>query len=278
MGFVKTLAKNLKDRYHYSWVVLNELVKTDFKLRYQGSFLGIAWSVIKPLMLFGIMYMVFVRFLHFTDGTPQYPVVLLMGNCLWQFFAEATGTGLRSIVDRGDILRKIHFPNYVIVVSATCGALISLGINLVVILMFAILNGAQFTWRVLLLPFNLIELYIFALGCALLLSTIYVHFRDILHIWEVISQIIFYATPIIYPLSMVKNNYPIISKIMLLSPIAQTFQDARHNLVDPHNVQTIWNEVNNPLICLIPYALSVIFLILGVYVFRKHSRKFAEIM
>jgi ABC-2 type transport system permease protein len=275
---VKTLAKNLKERYHYSWVVLNELVKTDFKLRYQGSFLGIAWSVIKPLMLFGIMYMVFVRFLHFTDGTPQYPVVLLMGNCLWQFFAEATGTGLRSIVDRGDILRKIHFPNYVIVVSATCGALISLGINLVVILLFAILNGAQFTWRVLLLPFNLIELYIFALGCALLLSTIYVHFRDILHIWEVISQVVFYATPIIYPLSMVEHNYPIIAKLMLMSPIAQTFQDARHNLVDPYNVQTIWNEVNNPLICLIPYALSVVFLIFGVYVFRKHSRKFAEIM
>jgi ABC-2 type transport system permease protein len=275
---VKTLAKNLKERYHYSWVVLNELVKTDFKLRYQGSFLGIAWSVIKPLMLFGIMYMVFVRFLHFTDGTPQYPVVLLMGNCLWQFFSEATGTGLRSIVDRGDILRKIHFPNYVIVVSATCGALISLGINLVVILLFAILNGAQFTWRVLLLPFNLIELYIFALGCALLLSTIYVHFRDILHIWEVISQIVFYATPIIYPLSMVEHNYPIIAKLMLMSPIAQTFQDARHNLIDPNNVQTIWNEVSNPLICLIPYALSVVFLIFGVYIFRKYSRKFAEIM
>lgn len=278
MGLVKKPLEALAHRYHYSIVVLKELVKTDFKLRYQGSFLGIAWSVIKPLMLFGIMYAVFVRFLHFTDGTPQYPVVLLMGNCLWQFFSEATGIGLRSIVDRGDILRKIHFPNYIIVVSASFGALISLGINLLVIVVFAVINGAQFTWRVLLLPLNLIELYALALGCALILATLYVHFRDIQHIWEVVSQVLFYATPIIYPLSMVKNNYPVISKLMLMSPIAQTFQDARHNLVDPVNVQTIWSQIGNPLICLIPYALTIIFLIVGVHIFRKYSRKFAEIM
>lgn len=278
MGLVKKPLEALAHRYHYSIVVLKELVKTDFKLRYQGSFLGIAWSVIKPLMLFGIMYAVFVRFLHFTDGTPQYPVVLLMGNCLWQFFSEATGIGLRSIVDRGDILRKIHFPNYIIVVSASFGALISLGINLLVIVVFAVINGAQFTWRVLLLPLNLIELYALALGCALILATLYVHFRDIQHIWEVVSQVLFYATPIIYPLSMVKNNYPVISKLMLMSPIAQTFQDARHNLVDPVNVQTIWSQIGNPLICLIPYALTFIFLIVGVHIFRKYSRKFAEIM
>lgn len=278
MGLVKKPLEALAHRYHYSIVVLKELVKTDFKLRYQGSFLGIAWSVIKPLMLFGIMYAVFVRFLHFTDGTPQYPVVLLMGNCLWQFFAEATNIGLRSIVDRGDILRKIHFPNYIIVVSASCGALISLGINLLVIVVFAIVNGAQFSWRVLLLPFNLIELYALALGCALILATLYVHFRDIQHIWEVVSQVLFYATPIIYPLSMVKGNYPVISKLMLMSPIAQTFQDARHNLVDPVNVQTIWSQIGNPLICAIPYVLTIILLIVGVHVFRKYSRKFAEIM
>jgi ABC-2 type transport system permease protein len=278
MGLVKKPLEALAHRYHYSIVVLKELVKTDFKLRYQGSFLGIAWSVIKPLMLFGIMYAVFVRFLHFTDGTPQYPVVLLMGNCLWQFFSEATGIGLRSIVDRGDILRKIHFPNYIIVVSASFGALISLGINLLVIVVFAVINGAQFTWRVLLLPLNLIELYALALGCALILATLYVHFRDIQHIWEVVSQVLFYATPIIYPLSMVKNNYPVISKLMLMSPIAQTFQDARHNLVDPVNVQTVWSQIGNPLICLIPYALTIIFLIVGVHIFRKYSRKFAEIM
>ena len=115
----------LKERYRYSFIVLKEMVRTDFKLRYQGSFLGIAWSVLKPLMLFCVMYVVFVKFLKFTDGTPTFPLVLLLGISLWNFFAEATNMGLTAIVGRGDILRKIHFPNYIIVVSATVGALIS---------------------------------------------------------------------------------------------------------------------------------------------------------
>ena len=120
----------LKERYRYSFIVLKEMVRTDFKLRYQGSFLGIAWSVLKPLMLFCVMYVVFVKFLKFTDGTPTFPLVLLLGISLWNFFAEATNMGLTAIVGRGDILRKIHFPNYIIVVSATVGALISLAINM----------------------------------------------------------------------------------------------------------------------------------------------------
>ena len=112
MDFVK----KLRDRYHYSLVVLKELVKTDFKLRYQGSFLGIGWSVLQPLMLFCVMYAVFAKFLRMSDGTPTYPVVLLMGISAWQFVQESTSVGLRAIVDRGDLLRKIHFPNYIVVV------------------------------------------------------------------------------------------------------------------------------------------------------------------
>jgi ABC-2 type transport system permease protein len=268
----------IQSRYHYALVVLRELVRTDFKLRYQGSFLGIAWSVLKPLMMFAVMYMVFVRFLKFGDGTPLFPVVLLMGNCLWQFFSEATSIGLRSIVDRGDLLRKIHFPNYIIVASATVGSLISLGINLLVVLVFAFVNRVQFTWRVLLLPLNIIQLYVLSLGVALLLATLYVHFRDIQHIWEVLCQVIFYGTPIIYPLSMVAKNFPVVAKLMLLSPVAQTFQDARHNLIDPQNVPTVWQVIGNPFIALIPYVLTIILLVFGVYVFRKYSRKFAEVM
>ena len=115
---MNTMLIKLKERYRYSFIVLKEMVRTDFKLRYQGSFLGIAWSVLKPLMLFCVMYVVFVKFLKFTDGTPTFPLVLLLGISLWNFFAEATNMGLTAIVGRGDILRKIHFPNYIIVVSA----------------------------------------------------------------------------------------------------------------------------------------------------------------
>lgn len=115
----------LRDRYHYSLVVFKELVKTDFQLRYQGSFLGVLWSVLKPLMLFAVMYMVFVRFLKFSDGTPSFAISLLCGTCLWSFFNESTSMGMSAIVNRGDLLRKIHFPNYIIVASTTMGAMIS---------------------------------------------------------------------------------------------------------------------------------------------------------
>lgn len=161
---MKQLVKKIRDRYGYAWTVLQGLVKTDFKLRYQGSFLGIAWSVLKPLMMFCVMYVVFGKFLRMSDGTSTYPVVLLLGISSWQFVTESTNVGLRSVVDRGDLLRKIHFPNYIVVVSATVGALISYAINLVVVLIFAIIARVHFTWRVVLLPLSIIELYAMTLA------------------------------------------------------------------------------------------------------------------
>ena len=133
---VKDFFESLKKRYHYAMVVFKELVKTDFQLRYQGSFLGMVWSVLKPLMLFAVMYVVFVKFLKFSDGTPTFPISLLCGTCLWSFFSESTSMGMQSIVGRGDLLRKVHFPNYIIVASTTMGSMISLGINLCVVILF----------------------------------------------------------------------------------------------------------------------------------------------
>ncbi|MDO4913668.1 MAG: ABC transporter permease, partial [Bifidobacteriaceae bacterium] len=178
---MKEYFKNIKEKYRYSWILLKELVKTDFKLRYQGSWLGIAWSVLKPLMLFAVMYVVFVHFLKFTDGTNTFPVVLLCGISLWSFFTEATSMGMTAIVGRGDIMRKINFPKYIAVMSATVGSLISLGINLVVVIIFGFFSHAHYTWRILIVPFNILQLYALALGIALILSTLYVRFRDIQH-------------------------------------------------------------------------------------------------
>ena len=203
---MKNVLDSIRARYQYAWVVLRGLVKTDFRLRYQGSFLGIAWSVLKPLMMFCVMYLVFAKFLRMSDGTPTYPVVLLLGISSWQFVTESTNVGLRSVVDRGDLLRKIHFPNYIVVVSATMGAFISYIINLGVVLLFALILHVQFTWRVLLLPLNIIELYAIALAITLIMSTMYVYYRDIAHIWDVLQQLIFYGMPIIYPLSYVTSQ------------------------------------------------------------------------
>lgn len=260
----------------YSKNLLKELVKTDFKLRYQGSILGILWSVLKPLALFVVMYMVFVRFLKFTDGTPTFPLVLLLGVALWGFFSEATSVGMRSIVDRGDLLRKINFPKAIIVLSTTTGSLIGLAINLLVVVIFAIFSGVQFTWWVLLVPLGIIQLYVIAMGLAFILSALYVKYRDIGHIWDVILQAMFYATPIIYPISMVLGNHPEIAKFMMLSPVTQSIQDIRHSLIAPDTVPTTWSMVGQWYIAIIPVIITIVLLIVGVVYFNRHSKNFAE--
>lgn len=281
MGGVMNLAKRMQERYNYAWVVLRGLVKTDFRLRYQGSFLGIAWSVLKPLMMFCVMYIVFGKFLRMSDGTPTYPVVLLLGISSWQFVTESTNVGLRSVVDRGDLLRKIHFPNYIVVVSATMGALISYAINLVVVFIFALFARVEFTWRVVLLPLNIIELYAITLALTLIMATMYVYFRDIAHIWEVLQQLIFYAMPIIYPLSYVTERGGILATLAraeLLNPIAQSIQDIRHNFIAPATQPTVWNQFDNWGLRLLPVIITVVALWLGVYLFRRNSKRFAEVM
>ena len=277
---MKDVIKRLQERYHYALVVFKELVKTNFKLRYQGSYLGVLWSVLQPLMLFAVMYVVFVKFLKFTDGTPTFPISLLCGTCLWQFFTESTSMGMRSIVDRGDLLRKIHFPNYIIVAATTMGSMISLAINLGVVILFGFFAHAHYTWRVITVIPSILQLYAISLGVALLLGSLYVYFRDIGHIWDVILQALFYATPIIYPLSMVQKNpeFSWAADFMMLMPTTQTIMDIRHNLLSPEYVPTIWTVVDNKILRLIPYVLSVLVLWLGVHVFRKYSAKFAEVL
>ena len=277
---MKDFFESLKKRYHYAMVVFKELVKTDFQLRYQGSFLGMVWSVLKPLMLFAVMYVVCGKFLKFSDGTPTFPISLLCGTCLWSFFSESTSMGMRAIVDRGDLLRKIHFPNYIIVASTTMGSMISLGINLVVVILFGFFAHAHYTWRILLVPLSIIQLYCLGLGVALLLGSLYVYFRDVAHIWEVVLQAMFYATPIIYPISMVAQNkeFSWAADILMLNPTTQTIMDIRHNLLSPEYVPTVWTMVDNKLLCLLPYVLSAVILWLGIHVFRKYSAKFAEVL
>ena len=276
----ETLQK-IADRYRYSWILLRELVKTDFKLRYQGSMLGMVWSVLKPLMLFAVMYVVFVRFLRFGAGIPHFAVSLLLAQTLWSFFQESTSQGMRAIVDRGDLLRKINFPRYIVVISSTVSAFINLLISLVVVLIFMIINGVEFRLTILLFPLIVVELYVFALAVAFLLSTLYVKFRDIGHIWDVVMQIWFYITPIIYPLSQIISMSGfgmVVAKLMLIvNPMAQIIQDARYVLVATQT-ETIWNTVGagTPLLKIIPIVLTSVLFAIGVVVFRKHSRTFAE--
>lgn len=256
-------------------ILLKELTKTDFKLRYQGSVLGYLWALLRPLLMFAILYIVFAKLLKIGNDIPHYPVYLLCGTTMWSFFTECTSQGIQAIVNRGDLLRKISFPKYIVVVSATLTAVINMLINLIVIIIFALINGVapSFSW---LLAFPaILEIYLLSLGLALLLGSINVKYRDITSIWDVLVQALFYAVPIIYPISMVASTSAIAAKIILLNPIAQTIQDIRFNLITTETITT-WNYIGNPLIVIVPIILTICILVFGAVVFRRKSKFFAE--
>ncbi len=253
--------------------LLSELVRTDFKLRYQGSVLGYAWSLLRPLLMFLILYVVFVKFLRLGASIPHYPVYLLLGIVIWNFFLEMTSQSLSSIVGRGDLIRKIRIPRWMIVFSSSISALINFILNLLVVGVFIALNHVTFSASVLILPLIFLEVYLFALGCSLFLSAMFVKFRDINYIWEVILQAGFYMTPILYPLSLIPSLT--LQKVILLSPMAQTIQDARYVAITKETT-TAYTLFEGGWYKLIPFVIVVVVLIGGLAYFRRESKYFAE--
>lgn len=264
-----------KDRYHYSIILLKQLVITDFKIRYQGSVLGYFWTLLKPLALFAILYVVFVQFLRFGEGEPHFAVSLLFGIVLWNYFTEVTLGGVASIVSKGDLMRKLYFPRYVIVLAGSLSALINLLLNLIVVIFFMVLDGVPFRWTAPFAIFPIFEIFLIALSLSFLLSALYVKFRDINYIWEVVLQGAFYATPILYPLSMVVPVSMLAVKIMLLNPIAQALQDARALLIDPNTI-TIADAFGNSAARLIPVLIVILLSVVAVIYFKRQSPHFAE--
>lgn len=253
--------------------LLRELVITDFKLRYQGSVLGYAWSLLRPLLLFCILYIVFVKFLKLGAGIPHYPIYLLLGIVLWNFFSEMTSQSLSSVVARGDLIRKIRIPRWIIVLSSSVSALINLALNLLVVVVFMLVNGADINSNALWFPLILGEIYLFATGVSLFLAAAFVKYRDISHIWEVVLQALFYLTPILYPITLITNET--LQRVLLLNPMAQAIQDARNALVTK-DTTTIAEAFHSSAARLLPLALCIMVLILGTLYFKKESRYFAE--
>jgi len=253
--------------------LLSELVRTDFKLRYQGSILGYAWSLLRPLLMFLILYIVFAKFLRIGGDVPNYPIYLLLGIVLWQFFSDMTNQSLGSIVDRGDLIRKIRIPRWMIVLSSSVSAVINLGLNLIVVGVFMIFNQVDLTISVFWFPFILAEIYVLALGLSLFLSAAFVKYRDVSYIWEVVIQAGFYLTPILYPLSVIPNVT--FQKLLLVNPMAQAIQDARSTVVTTETT-TIAEVFQSSTYRLMPLAFCVLVLIIGVIYFKRESSHFAE--
>lgn len=262
---IKQLFKNVFSTNNYN--LLSEMVRTDFKLRYQGSVLGYLWSLLKPLMLFAVLYTVFTRFLKFGGD----PLSLLLGIVLWSFFVESTSNSLRSIVDNGDLIRKIKFPRYLIVLASTFSALINLFLNLIVVLVFVVAFGGNISWWTLLFPLVILELYIFSLAISFLLATLYVKFRDINYIWEVGIQMLFYVTPILYAITFIPSKD--FQKLISLNPLTQIIQDARQ-LLTAETLQ-VYEILGLPLV-LVPFTVVAVMIIVSIKYFKSQSKSFAE--
>lgn len=252
--------------------LVRELVISDFKLRYQNSVLGYLWSLLRPLMMFGILYIVFTKIIKVGGGIPYYPSYLLLGLVLWTFFVEATVAGMNAIVGRGDMIRKVSIPKYTIIISSVLSALVTFGLNMVIVFIFMAIGHVPFRSTILIAPIYITELLVFCLGISFLLSALYVKFRDFSHIWDVTLQILFYATPIIYSLTIVPQK---LLKLVSINPLAQIIQDIRSVMITPATMTTkeAFNSVAGRLI---PMTLVLAVIIIGAFYFRRNSKNFAE--
>jgi ABC-2 type transport system permease protein len=253
--------------------VLRVIARIEFKLKYADSALGYIWSIAKPLALFSMLYIVFGRFFKLNSGLTHYPLYLLCGIVLWTFFIDATNLTLNSIVARGSLLRRLAFPRLIVPMSATATAAITFGVNLMVIAVFVAFNRLTPGLGWLLLPPLFVELYAFTLGVGLILATLFVRFRDVSQVWELLAQLLFYASPIIIPIGFLP---PWFRPISFLNPFVQIMQDVRRVVVSSPSVPTASSQLGGPLGHLIPIVLAFATLVFGILYFMRESPWFAE--
>jgi ABC-2 type transport system permease protein len=248
------------------------LTSTEFKLRYFGSVLGYLWTLLRPLMLFGVLYVVFTHIVRFGSGVPHYPVVLLTGIVLFSFFSEATSGALSSLVAHQNLLRKVAFPRAAIPVAVSLTAAANLALGLVVVVGFALVDGVEVTASWALFPFAVVSIVILATAAGLLLAVLFVRYRDLGPIWEVVLQLVFWGTPIIYTIEAVPDNF---RELLMFSPFAVAIQQARHWLVDP-TAPTASEAIGDTWRLLIPLAVFLAVLALGYWALRRSQDRMAE--
>ena len=250
------------------------LAVMEFKLRFFGSVLGYFWQLMRPLMLFGILYAVFTQFVKLGEGVDYYPAILLTGIVLYTFFADATSGSVTAVLDRENLVRKIEFPRLVVPLSVITLAYFNLALNLTAVLVFVLITGVDPRLEWLALPLMLFPLGAFAGGLAMLLSALYVRFRDLQPIWEVVVQIAFYASPILYVIEILPT-LTLQHLVIWLNPLATILVQARHSLID-ENAPNSWDAAGGAEYLLIPAAIVIAFLVLGFWVFNREAPRIAE--
>jgi ABC-2 type transport system permease protein len=262
------------------WSLTFTLARTEFKLRFFGSVLGYVWTLMRPLLLFGVLWVFFTKVAHVNSsnspGERFYGAQLLGSIILFTFFAEATAGAVRCIVDRENLVRKIRFPRLVIPLSVVLLALFNLGLNLIVVMVFALAAGVRPMLSWLELPLIIGALVVLCAGVAMLLSAMFVHFRDTQPIWEVLSQILFYASPVIISIETVKAKLSAsLFHLYMLNPLAVIFQQFRHAMVT-HATPSAGQALGSWTALLEPFAIVLAIFIAGFAVFSRAAARIAE--
>jgi ABC-2 type transport system permease protein len=256
----------------YQARVLRVIAATEFKLKYSDSVLGYAWSLLKPLALFSVLYVVFGRFFALDIGFAHYPLFLLIGIVLWTFFVDATTLTMSSIVARGALLRKLAFPHLLVPLSVTLTAALTFCVNLIAIAAFLAWNRIVPRVEWLLLVPLVAELFVFTIAVGLILATLFVRFRDIGQVWELAIQVLFFASPIIYPIGFLP---PWAQPVAMLSPFVHAMQQIRAVVLGPHEspeqLLTAADVYGTPLGHLIPLGFAVLLLAAALWLFRRES-------
>lgn len=249
--------------------LVREIAWTQFKLKYTGSVLGYVWSLLKPAMLFAVMYLIFSVLIKFRAN--EFPLQLLVGIVLFTFFTECTNVGLGSIVGNGGLIQKAFFPRWILVVASSMTAAMTFVINFFLIVAIATpLGHLHLGLRSLAVVPLVLELYLLALGLSLLLSSLFVFYRDLGHVWEILTQVVFYASAVVFPISIVPARF---HALFFANPLAQIIEDVRHALVTDV-IPSTFSSIGA--LALVPIGISLGLFALGALVFRALSPSFAE--
>jgi len=275
----------LDDDWRRFWHLAFNIARSEFKLKFFGSALGYLWQLMRPLLLFGVLYVFFVLVFQVNKGkgaaSHLYGAQLLGSIVLFTFFSEATTGAVRSVVDRENLVRKIQFPRLAIPLSVVLLAMFNLALNLVVVMIFAVASGVRPMLSWLELPLIIAMLTTLTAGVAMLLAALFVRFRDVQPIWDVLSQILFYASPVIVPLETVREKlahggfHHVLWHIYLLNPLVAIFQQFRHAMINRATLSAgqamgSWLELLEPL------ALVAIIFLVGFWVFNRAAPHIAE--
>ena len=275
----------LGDSWPRFWHLTYNIARSEFKLKFFGSALGYLWQVVRPLLLFGVLYVFFVVIFHVDKGkgaaSQFYGAQLLGSIVLFTCFGEATSGAVRSVVDRENLVRKIQFPRLAIPISVVLLALFNLALNLVVVMVFAVIAGVRPMLSWLELPLIILMLTVLTTGVAMLLSALFVRFRDISPIWEVLSQILFYSSPVIIPAETVREKLAhgtlnhFLYHLYTLNPLVAIFQQFRHAMINRATLSA-GQIMGSWAALLAPMALVAGIIVLGFWVFNREAPHIAE--